>query len=55
MTLPASLVQTLNDFHLQPYPSFTGLPQPITARSVAAFAGALAWAWLLLVSFAGLG
>ncbi len=55
MTLPASLVQTLNDFHLQPYPSFTGLPQPITARSVAAFAGALAWAWLLLVSFAGWG
>ena len=55
MQLPTSLAQTLTNLNLPTYPSVTGLPQPITLRSLAAFAGALIWAWLLLVSFAGWG
>ena len=55
MQLPTSLAQTLTNITLPSYPSVTGLPQPITARSLAAFAGALIWAWLLLVSFVGWG
>ncbi|MGC1784640.1 MAG: hypothetical protein WA708_19125 [Acidobacteriaceae bacterium] len=55
MPFPASLVQTLQNYHLQPYPSFTGLPQPITAGSIAHFLAALFWACLLLVSLTGWG
>ena len=55
MQLSPSLAQALTSLNLPPYPSVTGLPQPITARSLAAFAGSLAWAWLLLVSFTGWG
>ena len=55
MQLSPSLAQTLTNLNLPPYPTVTGLPQPITARSLASFAGALAWAWLLLVSFTGWG
>jgi hypothetical protein len=53
--LSPSLVQTLTSINLPPYPTVTGLPQPITARSLASFAGALAWAWLLLVGLTGWG
>ncbi|HZC43313.1 MAG TPA: hypothetical protein VE195_04005, partial [Acidobacteriaceae bacterium] len=55
MQLSTSLAQTLANFNLPPYPTVTGLPQPITLRSLALFAGALVWAWLLLVSFTGWG
>lgn len=55
MQLSTSLAQTLTNLNLPPYPSVTGLPQPITVRSLASFAGALLWAWLLLVSFTGWG
>lgn len=55
MQLSPSLVQTLTNINLPPYPTVTGLAQPITARSLASFAGALGWAWLLLVSFTGWG
>lgn len=55
MQLLAPLAQTLTSLQLPPYPSVTGLPQPITIRSLAAFFGALSWAWLLLVSFTGWG
>lgn len=55
MPFPASLTQTLKNYHLQPYPSFTGIPQPITAGSIAHFLVALLWAWLLLVSLTGWG
>ena len=55
MQLSPSLTQTLTNLNLPPYPTVTGLPQPITARSLALFAGALVWAWLLLVSFTGWG
>jgi hypothetical protein len=55
MPFPASLIQTFQNYHLQPYPSFTGIPQPITVGSVAHFLGALLWAWLLLVSLTGWG
>jgi len=49
------LIQLLIDYHFPAYPSVTGLQQPITARSLAGFFGALAWAWLLLVAFTGWG
>src|SRR6185437_2951793 len=55
MQLSPSLAQTLTNINLPPYPTVTGLSQPITARSLASFAGALVWAWLLLVSFTGWG
>jgi hypothetical protein len=55
MQLSTSLAQTLTNLNLPPYPSVTGLPQPITLRSLASFAGALVWAWALLVSFTGWG
>ncbi len=55
MQLSTSLAQTLTNLNLPPYPTVTGLPQPITLRSLASFAGALAWAWLLLVGFTGWG
>jgi hypothetical protein len=55
MQLSPSLAQTFTNLNLPPYPSVTGLPQPITFRSLALFAGALLWAWLLLVSFTGWG
>src|SRR5665213_187741 len=55
MQLLTPLAQTLTSLNLPPYPSVTGLPQPITIRSLAGFAGSLAWAWLLLVSFTGWG
>lgn len=55
MHLPFQLLQQLKDFPLQPYPSFTGLPQPITLQSLSHFFGALLWAWLLLVNFTGWG
>jgi hypothetical protein len=55
MQISPSLAQTLTNLNLPPYPTVTGLPQPITARSLASFAGALVWAWLLLVSFTGWG
>ncbi|HET9098747.1 MAG TPA: hypothetical protein VFN62_00020, partial [Acidobacteriaceae bacterium] len=55
MQLSPSLAQTIANLHLPPYPSVTGLPQPITLRSLALFAGALVWAWILLVSFTGWG
>lgn len=55
MPFPASLTETLKHYRLQPYPSVTGLPQPITATSVAHFVWALAWACILLVAFAGWG
>ncbi|MGA8287329.1 MAG: hypothetical protein WB950_01410, partial [Acidobacteriaceae bacterium] len=55
MQLSPTLAQTLTNLNLAPYPTVTGLPQSITTRSLASFAGALLWAWLLLVSFAGWG
>jgi len=55
MQISPSLAQTLTNLNLPPYPSVTGLAQPITLRSLASFAGALAWASLLLVSFTGWG
>ncbi|MES2220174.1 MAG: hypothetical protein V4587_04325 [Acidobacteriota bacterium] len=55
MQISPSLAQALTNLNLPPYPTVTGLPQPITARSLASFAGALVWAWLLLVSFTGWG
>lgn len=55
MHFSISLIQTLKDFQLQPYPSVTGLPQPITIRSISYFLFALIWAWLLLVNFTGWG
>jgi hypothetical protein len=55
MQLSTSLAQTLTNLNLPPYPSVTGLPQPITLGSLASFAGALLWAWVLLVSFTGWG
>jgi hypothetical protein len=55
MQISPSLAQTLTNLNLPPYPSVTGLPQPITLRSLALFVGALLWAWLLLVSFTGWG
>jgi hypothetical protein len=55
MQLSTSLAQTLTNLNLPTYPTVTGLPQPITVRSLASFAGALAWAWVLLVSFTGWG
>ncbi len=55
MQISPSLAQTLTNLNLPPYPTVTGLPQPITLRSLASFAGALLWAWLLLVSFTGWG
>jgi len=55
MQLSPSLAQTLTNLNLPPYPTVTGLPQPITLLSLASFAGALVWAWLLLVSFTGWG
>ena len=55
MQLSPTLAQTLTNLNLPPYPTVTGLQQPITARSLASFAGALVWAWLLLVSFTGWG
>jgi hypothetical protein len=55
MQLSPALAQTLTNLNLPPYPTVTGLLQPITARSLASFAGALLWAWLLLVSFTGWG
>jgi hypothetical protein len=55
MQISPSLAQTLTNLNLPPYPTVTGLPQPITLRSLASFAGALVWAWLLLVSFTGWG
>ena len=55
MQLSPSLAQTLTNLNLPPYPTVTGLQQPVTMRSLASFAGALLWAWLLLVSFTGWG
>lgn len=55
MQLSPSLEQTLANLNLPPYPTVTGVPQPITVQSLASFAGALIWAWLLLVSFTGWG
>jgi hypothetical protein len=55
MQVSPSLAQILTNLNLPPYPTVTGLPQPITWRSLASFAGALGWAWLLLVSFTGWG
>ena len=55
MQLSPSLTQTLTNLNLPPYPTVTGLPQPITVQSLASFVGALVWAWLLLVSFTGWG
>lgn len=55
MQISPSLAQTLTNLNLPPYPTVTGLHQPITARSLASFAGSLVWAWLLLVSFTGCG
>ncbi|MHB1937921.1 MAG: hypothetical protein ACYCOR_15230 [Acidobacteriaceae bacterium] len=55
MQLSNSLAQTLTNLNLPPYPTVTGLPQPITLRSLASFAAALGWTWLLLVSFTGWG
>ena len=55
MQLSPTLAQTLTNLNLAPYPTVTGLLQPITTRSLASFAGALLWAWLLLVSFTGWG
>ena len=39
MQLPPSLAQMLTNLNLPPYPSVTGMPQPITARSLASFRG----------------
>lgn len=55
MPFPASLTQTLTTFRAAPYPSVTGPPQAITARSLAEFAFAILWAGLMLVSFTGWG
>jgi len=55
MQLSPSLAQTLTNLNLPPYPTVTGPPQAITLRSLASFAGALLWAWLLLVGFTGWG
>ena len=37
MQLPPSLAQTLTNLNLPPYPTVTGLLQPITRRSMASF------------------
>jgi hypothetical protein len=55
MQISPSLAQTLTNLNLPPYPSVTGLPQPVTWQSLAFFAGALGWAWFLLVGFTGWG
>lgn len=55
MQLPPSLVQMLMHFNLRPYPSVTGMLQPISVRSIASFLWAMAWAWLLLISLNGWG
>jgi hypothetical protein len=55
MQISPSVVQTFANLNLPTYPSVTGLPQPITLRSLASFGGALVRAWLLLVSFTGWG
>ncbi len=55
MLAPSPLVEQLKNYHFPEYPSVTGLPQPITARSVGEFLFALAWGGLLLVAFAGWG
>ena len=39
MQLSPSLTQTLTNLNLPPYPTVTGLPQPITARSLASVCG----------------
>ncbi len=55
MPFPAGLTQTLKNYHLNSYPSFTGLPQPITVGSIVHFLAALFWACLILVAFVGWG
>src|ERR1035437_7901145 len=55
MQFPTSLVQILANYNLQPYPSFTGLQQPLTVHAVTRFLCALLWACVLLVSFTGWG
>ena len=55
MPFPDSLTQTLANFQMAPYPSVTGLHQPITSRSLGEFFFALAWGLLLLVGFTGWG
>ena len=55
MLAPSPLVEQFKNYHFPEYPSVTGLPQPITARSVGEFFFALAWGVLLLVAFVGWG
>lgn len=55
MTSPVSLLHELTNVPIEVYPSVTGAHLPITLFSIARFAGALAWAWLLLLSFTGWG
>ncbi|MGC9293296.1 MAG: hypothetical protein ACP5EP_11350 [Acidobacteriaceae bacterium] len=52
---PNPLVRELMNYNFPPPPSVTGLPQPITLRSLGGFFYALGWAWTLLVSFTGWG
>ncbi len=55
MPFSVPLMETLKNYHLENYPSYTGLAQPITAHSLIHFFCALAWAWLMLVSLNGWG
>ena len=55
MLAPDSLVEQLKYYHFPQYPSVTGLPQAITARSLGEFFYAIAWVLLLLVAFTGWG
>jgi hypothetical protein len=52
---PNPLVSELLHYNFPTHPSVTGLPQPITLRSLGGFFYALGWAWALLVSFTGWG
>lgn len=49
------LMRELLQPRLAPYPTVTGLVQPITIRSLATFFFALGWTWALLVCFTGWG
>ncbi len=55
MFASAQLLYQLITSNIPQYPTVTGLPQPITARSMAGFFYALGWGWILLVAFTGWG
>lgn len=55
MLAPDSLIEQLKNYQFPQYPTVTGPPQPMTARSLEEFFYALAWGLLLLVAFTGWG